>query len=73
MADEEQLDAMTAFARRKAAQLAGDAYQGAINDSPAAMGQFNACAACRYGAVCGFDPTVKKRRMLVKKSMEDLK
>ena len=73
MADEEQLDAMTAFARRKAAQLAGDAYQGAINDSPAAMGQFNACAACRYGAVCGFDPTVKKRRMLTKKSMEDLK
>ena len=73
MADAEQLDAMTAFAKRKAAQLAEDAYAGSIDDAPATIGQYNACATCRYGAVCGFDPTVKGRRQLTKKSSEDLR
>ncbi len=73
MADAGQMEAMTAFARRRAAQLAGDAYAGGINDYPAVMGAYNACATCRFGAVCGFDPTVKRRRRLEKKTIDDLK
>jgi len=73
MADAQQMDAMISFAKRKAAQLAGDAYAGGIDDHPAALGQYTACASCRYSAICGFDPTVKKRRMLAKKNIEDLK
>jgi len=73
MADAQQMEAMTAFARRRAAQLAGDAYAGGIDDYPAVLGQYNACATCRYGAVCGFDPTAKRRRQLSKKTIEDLK
>ena len=73
MTDEAGMDAMLAFARRKAASLAGDAYAGVIDDLPAAYGAYSACAACDYGAVCGFDPTVKRRRRLSKKSVEDLR
>jgi len=73
MADAEQMDAMTAFARRKAAQLAEDVYAGKIGDDPAALGQYSACATCRFGAVCGFDPSVRRRRYLLKKSIEDLR
>ena len=73
MADEEQMDAMTAFARRKAAQLADDAYAGEIADYPAALGQYSACATCRFSAVCGFDPSVRRRKNLTKKGIEDLR
>lgn len=73
MADETCMDAMIGFAKDKAAALAEDAYAGMIDDVPAVFGAYNACAACDYGAVCGFDPTVKRRRRLSKKSMEDLK
>ena len=31
------------------------------------------CAACDYASVCGFDPTVDRRRMLEKKTADDLK
>lgn len=73
MADEEGMDAMVGFAKRKAAQLAGAAYDGVINDSPAMRGQYNACASCDYAAICGFDPTLRARRRLAKKTVEDLK
>ena len=73
MADEAQMDAMTTFAKRKAAQLAGGAYAGEIRDYPAAHGQYSACATCRFAAICGFDQTISKRRYLEKKSIEDLK
>lgn len=73
MADEAEMEAMVAFARRRAAQLAQEAYEGEIDDSPAVRGAYNACALCEYGAICGFDPTVKPRRRLVKKSAEDLR
>ena len=73
MTDEAGMDAMLAFAKGKASQLAGDAYAGVIDDAPAVFGQYSACATCDYSAVCGFDPTVKKRRRLNKKSVDDLK
>ncbi|MBR3794648.1 MAG: PD-(D/E)XK nuclease family protein [Clostridia bacterium] len=73
MADEESMDAMVAFARKKAAQIAQDAYAGLIDDAPAAHGQYSACAYCRYGAICGFDPAVGQRRLLDKKGVEDLR
>ena len=73
LADEAGLDAMAAFARRKAAELAGDAFGGAIDDYPAQYGQFSACLTCDYAAVCGFDPAVKPRKRLKKKIAEDLK
>ena len=73
MTDEAGINAMVAFARRKAAQLAGEAYAGQIDDSPAALGAFCACTTCRYGGICGFDPTIRPRRQLQKKSVEDLK
>lgn len=72
MADAQSMDAMVAFARKKASQMAQDAYAGMIDDSPAAHGQYSACAQCTYGAICGFDPAVKQRRMLGKKNVEDL-
>lgn len=73
MADAESMEAMIAFARRKASQMAQDAYAGMIDDVPAAHGQYSACEYCGYSAICGFDPTVKQRRMLEKKSVEDLR
>ncbi|MGN0996508.1 MAG: PD-(D/E)XK nuclease family protein [Candidatus Ventricola sp.] len=73
MTDEAGMNAMVGFARRKAAQLAGEAYAGQIDDTPAALGAFCACQACRYGAICGFDPTIRPRRQLQKKGVEDLK
>ena len=72
MTDEAGMDAMIAFARHKAASLAEDAFSGVIDDKPASFGTYSACASCDYSAVCGFDPTVKKRRRLSKKSVEDL-
>ena len=73
MTDENGMNAMVAFARRKAAQLAGDVYAGQIDNTPAALGAFIACGTCRYGSICGFDPTICPLRMLQKKSVEDLK
>ena len=73
LADEDALSAMVAFARRKAAELAGDAYAGAIDDAPAQYRDFSACETCAYAAVCGFDPAVKPRRRIGKKSVEDLR
>jgi len=73
MADEQQMNDMMVFAKRKASQLASQAYAGGIDDEPAVIAQYNACATCRYGAICGFDPTVKRRRCLSKKSIDDLK
>ena len=73
LADEESLDAMVSFARRKATELAADAYAGAIDDAPAETRDFSACATCDYAAVCGFDPAVKPRRRISKKSAEDLR
>lgn len=73
LADAEAMDAMTAFALRKAASLAQDAYDGGIDDAPARYHQFSACASCRYAAVCGFDPAVKRPRQLAKKTAADLR
>lgn len=73
MADEEGMDAMVGFAKRKASQLAGAAYDGVIDDSPAERGQYSACASCDYAAICGFDPTRRAGRRLAKKTVEDLR
>jgi len=73
MASGEELDAMVSFARQKAAQLAGDAYAGEIGDHPAVYGMMNACTHCRYSAICGFDPATGRRRILTKKSVEDIR
>lgn len=73
MTDQDGMDAMVAFARRKAAQLAGEAYAGVIEDAPAAFGAYSACASCDYAAVCGFDPTTRRRRQLSKKALSDLR
>ncbi len=72
MTDEAGLNAMLDFARRKAAQLAEQAYAGEIDDAPATRGQFSACTHCDYAAICGFDPVVKPRRVLAKKTVRDL-
>lgn len=73
LAEPEQMDAMIAFARRKAAQLAGEAYAGGIDDVPAVYGAFSACSHCRYGAICGFDPATDRRRKLKKKTIGDIR
>lgn len=73
MVNPEGMNRVIGFARRRAAELAGGAYAGMIDDSPAEWGQgMNACQACDYAAICGFDPAIKKRRRLAKKTMEDL-
>jgi len=73
MTDQAGMDAMVTFARGKAAELAGGVYGGVIEDAPAAHGAYLACAHCDYAAVCGFDPTRKKRRRLARKTVDDLK
>ena len=73
MADEESMEAMVAFARRKAAQLAGEIYDGAIRVQPTEHGTYRACEYCGYAPICGFDAAVDKRRILPKKTAEDLK
>jgi len=73
MVDTEGMQAMVGFARKKAAELAQDAYAGRIDDSPAVHGAYSACSYCDYAAVCGFDPTVKQRRKLSKKTVADLR
>jgi len=73
MIDAEGMQAMAHFARRKAAELAQEAYAGMIDDLPAEHGAYNACSTCDYAAVCGFDPTLKRRRKLNKKTIEDLR
>jgi len=73
MADAQSMQAMVNFGRRKAAQLAQEAYAGAIDDAPAEFGAYNACSTCDYAAVCGFDPAVSRRRKLSRKTLEDLK
>jgi ATP-dependent helicase/nuclease subunit B len=73
MADEEGMQAMVGFARRKAAQLAAQAYGGEIAAEPAAYGQYNACSFCDYASVCGFDPATGRQRRLQKKTAEDLR
>ena len=73
MVDTEGMQARVGFARKKAAELAQDAYAGRIDDSPAVHGAYSACSYCDYAAVCGFDPTVKRRRKLSKKTVADLR
>ena len=73
MTDEEGMDAMVAFARHKAAQLASEVYAGEIEAYPASHGQYSACGYCEYAAVCGFDPARNRRRQLDKKTIDDLK
>ena len=72
MVDAAGMQAMVAFARNKAAQLAREAYGGQIDDSPAVIGTYNACENCSYAAVCGFDPARKQKRRLQKKTVGDL-
>ena len=72
MTDKEGMDAMIAFARRKAAELAAGVYDGVIEDAPAAQGAYLACTHCDYAAVCGFDPTRSAKRQMSSKSGEDL-
>ena len=72
MVDESGMNALLTFAKDKARQLARDAYNGQIDDSPAVHGQFSACALCDYAAICGFDPARKERRRLNAKKLDDL-
>ena len=72
MIDEAGMDRLVAFAKDKAAAIASQAYAGVIDDAPAERGQYVACALCEYAAVCGFDPTRKKRRRLMEKKIDDL-
>lgn len=73
LADAGAMDAMLGFARRKAAELARDAFSGVIDDLPAAYGQYSACKTCRYAAVCGFDAGVKDRKRLKKRDIAELR
>ena len=72
MVDEEGMDRLVAFAKKKAVSIAQDAYAGMIDDSPAERGQYVACSSCAYAAICGFDPARKKRRRLKEKKIEDI-
>ncbi len=72
MVDEAGMAQLVGFAKEKAMKLAAGAYAGVIDDSPAERGQYVACAACDYAAVCGFDPSRKKRRRLSEKKLEDI-
>ena len=73
MTDKEGMDAMIAFARNKAQELAGGVYSGVIEDQPAAYGAYQACTYCDYAAVCGFDPARKGKKQLTGKTVEDLR
>ena len=73
MTDREGMDAMIAFARRKAQELAGGVYGGVIEDQPAAYGAYQACGYCDYAAICGFDPARKGKKQLAGKTVEDLR
>ena len=73
MTDAEGMRAMVGFARRKAAQLAAQVYSGEIGVLPAVCGQYDACSYCDYAAVCGFDPATGVRKLLDKKTADDLK
>lgn len=73
IADKERMEELIGFARHKAAQLAQEAYDGMIDDYPAELAPFSACQTCRYAAVCGFDPAVKPRHRLSKKTLDDLR
>ena len=72
MVDEEGMENLLAFAKRKAASIAQDVYAGMIADSPAERGQYVACSSCAYAAICGFDPARKKRRRLTEKKIGDI-
>lgn len=72
MVDEEGMENLLAFAKRKAASIAQDVYAGMIDDSPAERGQYVACSSCAYAAICGFDPARKKRRRLTEKKIGDI-
>ena len=72
LTDKDGMQALVRFAKDKAIQLAREAYAGGIDDSPAALGTYSACATCDYAAVCGFDPARKQRRHLAKKKLEDI-
>ena len=73
MADQESIDAMIAFAREKATELAEGVFGGVIRDYPAAYAAYQACEYCDYAAICGFDPARKNKRHLTGKTVEDLK
>ena len=73
MTDEAGMAQLVGFARRKATELAQDAYAGIIDDAPAERLTYNACATCSYAGICGFDPAVKTRRRLSRKGIEDLR
>ena len=73
MADQEGMDAMIAFARGKASELAEGVFSGVIHDYPAAYAAYQACEYCNYAAICGFDPARKNKKHLTGRTVEDLK
>ena len=73
MTDREGMDAMIAFARSKAQELASGVYGGVIEDHPAEHGAYLACSTCDYAAVCGFDAARKGKKQLSGKHVEDLR
>ena len=72
MVDEAGMEKLLDFAKRKAAELAGEIYRGEMDDSPVERGAFNACQNCEYSAICAFDPLRKPRRRLAAKKLDDL-
>ncbi len=72
MVDEAGMEKLLDFAKRKAAELAGEIYRGEMDDSPVERGAFNACQNCEYSAICVFDPMRKPRRRLAAKKLDDL-
>ena len=72
MVDEAGMEKLLDFAKRKAAELAGEIYRGEMDDSPVECGAFNACQNCEYSAICAFDPLRKPRRRLTAKKLDDL-
>ena len=72
MVDEAGMEKLLDFAKRKAAELAGEIYRGEMDDSPVERGAFNACQNCEYSAICAFDPMRKPRRRLEAKKLDDL-
>jgi len=73
MTDRAGMDAMIAFARVKAQELACGVYGGVIEDYPAAYGVYLACSTCDYAAICGFDAARKGKKQLMGRRMEDLR
>ena len=75
LVDAEGMEKLISYVQGKAAVLAEAAGSGLIDDSPYEMEgtpEQNACRFCDYAAICGFDPSRRPRRILRKKTLENI-